>query len=57
MSVNSYIADNSFEETVANAAILRLHTACLWAEVSSVSNQELTKGNESYCWIIAQGRL
>ena len=24
----------SFEETVANAAILRLHTAALWAEVS-----------------------
>ena len=23
----------SFEETVANAAILRLHTAALWAEV------------------------
>jgi hypothetical protein len=28
-------ADPSFEETVANAAILRLHTAVLWAEVSS----------------------
>lgn len=27
-------ADISFEETVANAAILRLHTAVLWAEVS-----------------------
>lgn len=26
----------SFEETVANAAILRLHTAALWAEVSLV---------------------
>ncbi|WVF70246.1 leucine-tRNA ligase [Kwoniella sp. CBS 6097] len=26
------ITDANFEETVANAAILRLHTACLWAE-------------------------
>lgn len=30
-------ADDSFEETVANAAILRLHTAALWAEVSFVT--------------------
>ena len=26
------ITDANFEETIANAAILRLHTACLWAE-------------------------
>lgn len=28
----------SFEETVANAAILRLHTAAIWAEVSLISH-------------------
>jgi len=28
------VANGSFEETVANAAILRLHTAAIWAEVS-----------------------
>ena len=37
---------SSFEETVANAAILRLHTAALWAEVSQygeslADNQEM----------------
>jgi hypothetical protein len=32
---------DSFEETVANAAILRLHTAALWAEVSESRGYKL----------------
>lgn len=39
-------ANISFEETVANAAILRLHTAVLWAEVSKCYTV-LIPGNES----------
>ena len=37
-------ADVSFEETVANAAILRLHTAALWAEEMKATKAELRTG-------------
>lgn len=38
------ITDANFEETVANAAILRLHTACLWAEEMKESADKLRTG-------------
>jgi leucyl-tRNA synthetase len=38
------ITDANFEETVANAAILRLHTACLWAEEIKVSAPNMRVG-------------
>ncbi|EIW72383.1 hypothetical protein TREMEDRAFT_70706 [Tremella mesenterica DSM 1558] len=38
------ITDANFEETVANAAILRLHTACLWAEDMKKSEGTLRAG-------------
>ncbi|WRT64371.1 leucine-tRNA ligase [Kwoniella shivajii] len=38
------ITDANFEETVANAAILRLHTACLWAEEMKSTESTLRTG-------------
>ncbi|WWD09639.1 leucine-tRNA ligase [Kwoniella europaea PYCC6329] len=38
------ITDANFEETVANAAILRLHTACLWAEEMKSIESSLRTG-------------
>ncbi|KAK4687665.1 leucyl-tRNA synthetase, partial [Tremellales sp. Uapishka_1] len=38
------ITDANFEETVANAAILRIHTACLWAEEMKATKDSLRKG-------------
>ena len=38
------ITDANFEETVANAAILRLHTAALWAEEIKATQDSLRTG-------------
>lgn len=38
------ITDANFEETVANAAILRLHTACTWAEEMKKDADQLRTG-------------
>ncbi|RSH93027.1 cytosolic leucyl tRNA synthetase [Saitozyma podzolica] len=38
------ITDANFEETVANAAILRLHTACMWAEEIKAAESTLRTG-------------
>jgi len=42
--VRGSAADDSFEETVANAAILRLHTAALWAEEMKAAKADLRTG-------------
>ncbi|NXD32330.1 SYLC protein, partial [Spelaeornis formosus] len=38
------ITDANFEETVANAAILRLHTAAIWAEEMKATKDSLRTG-------------